>query len=102
MSPTSPCLPCLHTTKHTALISSTYSFYEISEEVQQIAVRGIGRVDAFIDGVIYELKNYNWGNYSASQIRSLSTDFVSQAENYKRIGILNGSSVKGIVFYFCS
>ena len=38
-----------------------YSFYNIAESAQQVVVNGIGRIDAFANGAIYELKKLQLG-----------------------------------------
>ena len=77
-----------------------YEMYNISKNAQQVVVKGIGRIDAFAKGIIYELKNYSWQNYSTSQINSIAKKFVEQGNRYMQITSINGQKVKGVTFYF--
>lgn len=79
-----------------------YAFNNVSTKAQQVVVKGVGRIDAFLNGKIYELKNYNWGNYSASKLNQIGNDFVAQAQRYMNVEAINGNKVNGIVFYFSS
>jgi len=79
-----------------------YAFNNVAEKAQQVVVNGIGRVDAFTNGKIYELKNYDWSRYSQNQIISISNSFINQAQRYLNIGQINGEVVKNVVFYFSS
>ena len=79
-----------------------YKAYDIAKAAQQVAVKGIGRIDAFLNGRIYELKNYNWDKYSPGQINSIISKFVDQASRYLQISSINDESVKGVTYYFSS
>ena len=50
----------------------------VSQKAQQVVVQGIERIDAFMNGRIYELKNYNWSKYSLSKLQQVIQNFVSQ------------------------
>jgi hypothetical protein len=82
-----------------------YGFNRIAQSSQQVFVR-IGnvsyRIDAFTNGKIYELKNYDWTKYSSSQIVNIANTFASQAKNYLQLGSINGQTVKEVVYYFSS
>jgi hypothetical protein len=77
-----------------------YEFNNIGKSAQQIAIKGLGRVDAFSKGTIYELKNYNWSKYSGSQINNVTKGFVSQAQRHLQVDKINGEKVKNLVYYF--
>jgi len=77
-------------------------FNNVAAKAQQVVVNGIGRIDAFTNGRIYELKNYDWSKYSQTQITAIQNSFINQAHRYLQIGQINGESVKGVVYYFSS
>ena len=79
-----------------------YTFNNIEKKAQQVVVPGFGRVDAFVNGTIYELKNYDWSKYSPSQIGATIANFTSQAQRYLQIGEIHGSAVRNVIFYFSS
>ena len=79
-----------------------YKFYNVARNCRQVIVKGIGRIDAFANNSIYELKNYNWAKYTNSQLNSIAKRFVKQAQGYMNIKSINGKSVRDIVFYFSS
>ena len=77
-----------------------YAFHNVATNAQQVFIKGIGRIDAFLNGRIYELKNYNWEKYSPSQIKSIIENFISQAQRYLTIDQVNGQRVREVVYYF--
>ena len=79
-----------------------YKAHDIAKTAQQVVVNGIGRIDAFLNGRIYELKNYSWDKYSPGQINSIINKFVDQASRYLQISSINDESVKGVTYYFSS
>ena len=74
----------------------------LRQGAQPQTVKGVGRVDVFTNGKIYELKNYDWSIYSQNQINAISNSFMNQAQRYLHIGQINGENVKNVVFYFSS
>jgi RHS repeat-associated protein len=78
------------------------SFNKIAQNAQQIVVNGIGRIDAFKNGTIYELKNYDWSKYSS--LSGLINNFVAQATKYQNLigQYLNGQKVTDLIYYFSS
>jgi len=79
-----------------------YKMYDIVKTNQQIVVKGIGRIDAFSKGMIYELKNYTWSIYPNSRLIKLASQFVEQAQRYMKIENIAGEKVKGLTFFFSS
>ena len=79
-----------------------YSFNNVLQSAQQVVVKGIGRIDAFLNGHIYELKNYDWSKYNSSSLNYVINNFVSQAQRYMNIQTINGQNVKDVIFYFSS
>ncbi len=72
-----------------------YKAYNITKTAQQVVIEGVGRVDAVVNGYIYELKNYSWDKYSLSQLGSIASRFVEQANRY-----LSADRVRGLIYYF--
>lgn len=69
-----------------------YKFVNVAKSMQQVAVKGIGRLDAISKGKIIELKNYDWSKYK--YLNSVIKDFKAQGLQYKQ---LIGQKIKGEV-----
>lgn len=79
-----------------------YKFNKISKSMQQVVIKGIGRVDAIIKGKIVDLKNYNWSKYK--YLNSVISNFKEQGSRYMQLigQKVNGQTIKSVEFYFSS
>jgi len=78
-------------------------FYQMNGIINQQVKIDSCRFDAVANGVIYELKNYDWSKYS--YYGGLINKFVAQAEKYLHYineQVIKGETIHKIVFYFSS
>ena len=79
-----------------------YQFNNISKSMQQVLVRGIGRLDVVSKGKIIELKNYDWSKYK--YLSSVVSSFTEQGQRYMQLigQKVNGQTIKSVEFFFSS
>lgn len=70
--------------------------------MQQVSVKGIGRVDAITKGKIVDMKNYNWSKYSS--YKSVISSFKEQGMRYRQLigATINGQKINSVEFFFSS
>lgn len=61
-----------------------YKVNKVAKSMQQVCIKGIGRVDAISKGKIIDCKNYNWSKYKSYS--GIISSFKEQATRY--IGLI--------------
>lgn len=79
-----------------------YQVNKVPKSMQQVVIKGIGRVDAITKGKIVDMKHYEWSKY-----RSLSgviSSFTEQGQRYMQLigQKVNGQRIKSVEFFFSS
>ena len=77
-------------------------FYKTYNVALQQVIHNGRRLDAVVNGMIFELKNYHWSNYTS--LKSTISSFISQANHYLSFvgDTINGQVVKNVTFLFSS
>jgi hypothetical protein len=81
-----------------------YQFNNVSKSMQQVVIKGIGRVDAITKGKIVDMKNYDWNKPSYRNLSSVVSNFTEQGQRYlQSVGQkVNGQTIKSVEFFFSS
>ncbi len=70
--------------------------------MQQVYVKGIGRLDAITKDRIVDLKNYDWSKYRS--LKGVISSFKEQGMRYRQLigTTINGQKIKSVEFLFSS